>query len=61
MKVFNLTKSCLYSPVSSIHLDVNFSSVRLEIRSNGSIIARMDFPVSESGISYAKRVFNGLQ
>lgn len=58
---FSLKKSCAFDCTSSIHLEFTLSQLFLEVRKNGSVITRMDFPYSYSGLSFAKRIYNGLQ
>lgn len=61
MTPFTLNKSCAFDYTASIHLICSASSVSLEVRKNSSVITSMFFPYTKSGLSFAKRVYNGLR
>lgn len=56
----NKSKPTAYCPTGSIHLETVNSKIWIEIRSNSSLVSRIEFPNSASGYRYANRVFNGL-
>lgn len=62
MNVFeSRQKPCVYCLSGTIHLEAFNDKYVIEIRKDSVIIARIEFPFTSSGYSYAKRVFNGLQ
>lgn len=55
------SKTCKFCSKGSIHLTFYNGSPLLEVRYDGVIVTTFIFPDSESGLKFAKRVFNGLQ
>lgn len=55
------SKTCKLCSKGSIHLTFFNGAPLLEVRYDGSIVTTFVFPDSESGLKFAKRVFNGLQ
>lgn len=60
MKIENKSKSAKFDNETSIHLVFYGLDPRVEIRRCGKTLVTLSTPNSQSGITFANRVYNGL-